>query len=86
LKQVRTQGYAVDNSEFQEEVKSVPGPVLAESGHVVAGFSIAGPVYRMHDEVLLRKIIPEVKKQPEKYPNVWVATFKDFESKLDIIN
>ena len=35
---------------------------MDESGKVVAGISIAGPVYRMGDKILADKIIPEVKK------------------------
>ena len=66
LQQIRAQGYAIDDSEFQTEVKSVAGPVMDESGNVVAGISIAGPVYRMDDEVLAKKIIPEVKKTARK--------------------
>jgi len=69
LEQIRAQGYAIDNSEFQAEVKSVAGPVMDESGSVVAGISIAGPVYRMHADILLKKIIPEVKKTARKISN-----------------
>ena len=62
LQQIRVQGYAIDNSEFQPEVKGIASPVMDESGAVVAAISIAGPVYRMQDAFLLREIIPAIKK------------------------
>jgi DNA-binding IclR family transcriptional regulator len=62
LKRVKTQGYAVDNAEYQPEVISVSGPVIDEAGEIVAGISVAGPVFRMGDETQLDKIISLVKK------------------------
>jgi IclR family acetate operon transcriptional repressor len=50
LAQVREQGYAVDNEEFEEGLKCVGAPVRDYSGRVVASISIAGPAFRLTEE------------------------------------
>lgn len=62
LPQIKKQGYAIDNGELEAEVISISGPVKDKSGQMVAGISVAGPVFRMTDEVLQEKVIPEVIK------------------------
>lgn len=62
LKQVKEQGYAVDQGEFQQDVVSVSSPVFDDSGRVIAGISVAGPVFRMSNNVLEREVIPQVVK------------------------
>ena len=62
LKQVRKQGYACDFEESHQDVISVSAPVFDEKGKMVAGISVAGPAFRMNNDILHKKIIPETKK------------------------
>jgi DNA-binding IclR family transcriptional regulator len=50
LTQVRQQGYAVDDQEFEEGLKCVGSPIRDHSGSVVAAISIAGPAMRLSAE------------------------------------
>ncbi|MDA2932301.1 IclR family transcriptional regulator [Nitrospinae bacterium AH-259-F20] len=54
------QGYAVDNKEYEDEVRCVAAPVRDYTRRVVAGISIAGPVFRMTDEVVEENLVPLV--------------------------
>jgi DNA-binding IclR family transcriptional regulator len=47
LAQVRAQGYAVDNSEHQPDVRCVAAPIRNHSGNVIASLSISGPATRI---------------------------------------
>jgi DNA-binding IclR family transcriptional regulator len=47
LAQVRIQGYAVDNTEHQADVRCVAAPIHNHSGNVIASLSISGPVTRI---------------------------------------
>ena len=62
LRQIKNQEYALDDGEFQSEVRSVASPVRNEFDQVIAGISIAGPVYRLKDDAVLKKLISEIKK------------------------
>lgn len=62
LTQVRKQGYACDFEESHQDVISVSAPVFDEKGKMVAGISVAGPAFRMKNDMLQKKIIPETKK------------------------
>jgi IclR family KDG regulon transcriptional repressor len=53
-------GYAIDNQEYEDEVRCVAAPVRDYTRRVVAGISIAGPVFRMSDEVVDDKLVPLV--------------------------
>ena len=61
LKQVKIQGYACDFEESHQDVISVSAPVFDDTGEIVAGISVAGPAFRMNNDVLQKKIIPETK-------------------------
>lgn len=54
------QGYSIDNQEYEDEVRCVAAPVRDYTRRVVAGISIAGPVFRMSDEVVNEKLVPLV--------------------------
>jgi DNA-binding IclR family transcriptional regulator len=60
LAQVQSQGYAMDSAEYQPDVISVSAPVRNDTGDLVAGISVAGPDFRMSDEVLTDVIIPQI--------------------------
>ncbi len=50
LKEVAEKGYAVDNEEFQEDVKCVAAPIRDYTKYVVAGLSISAPSFRMTED------------------------------------
>jgi DNA-binding IclR family transcriptional regulator len=47
LARVRAQGYAVDNTEHQPDVRCVAAPIRTHSGHVIASLSVSGPATRI---------------------------------------
>lgn len=51
-------GYAIDNQEYEDEVKCVAAPVRDYTRRVVAGVSIAGPSYRMDDVRIREELVP----------------------------
>ncbi|MEW5803781.1 MAG: IclR family transcriptional regulator [bacterium] len=59
---VRSQGYAVDNEEYEEDVKCVGAPIRDYTENVVAGVCISGPIHRMSDERVEKELVPLVKK------------------------
>lgn len=52
LRKVAQEGYALDNEEFEEDVRCVAAPIRDYTRWVVAGLSISGPAFRMTDEVI----------------------------------
>ena len=62
LKQVRKKVYTFDFEESHQDVIYVSAPVFDEKGKMVAGISVAGPAFRMNNDVLQKTIIPETKK------------------------
>jgi len=61
LKMIKEQGYAIDDSEHEPEVRCVAAPVYGRNGSVIASISIAGPVYRMTREKMERELVQAVK-------------------------
>ncbi|MFQ6079170.1 MAG: IclR family transcriptional regulator C-terminal domain-containing protein, partial [Thermodesulfobacteriota bacterium] len=57
---------ALDNEEYNPEVRCVGVPVRDYTGRVVGGIDVCGPSFRMTDELLKTKIIPAVKDAGEK--------------------
>ncbi len=47
LEQVRAQGYACDDEEFNEGIRAVAAPIRDASGDVIAVLGVPGPVERM---------------------------------------
>ena len=47
--QVRQQGYAIDDQEFEEGLKCVGAPIRDRFGSVVAAISVAGPAMRLSE-------------------------------------
>jgi len=60
LEKIQEQGYAMDNGENEAEVRSVAAPIRDQEGSVVAAISVAGPVYRMTEELINETCIPAV--------------------------
>lgn len=57
LERVRTQGFAMDDEEFETGLRCIGAPVRDHSGKVVAALSIAGPAFRIS-----RDRIPDVSR------------------------
>jgi DNA-binding IclR family transcriptional regulator len=47
LARIRTQGYAVDNEEYDEGLRCIGAPIQDHTGQVVAALGIGGPVTRV---------------------------------------
>jgi DNA-binding IclR family transcriptional regulator len=62
LEEVAQNGYAIDNEEFEEEVRCVACPVWDYTNSVVAGITVSGPTLRMSEERIKDSIIPILKK------------------------
>jgi DNA-binding IclR family transcriptional regulator len=62
LRRIREQGYAVDDSEHEIEIKCTAAPLRDSSGNVVAAISISGPGFRMTRRRIENELIPAVRK------------------------
>ncbi len=52
LKQIRDQGYAVSDSEIDEGVRAIGAAIFRPDGRIAAGLSVAGPTFRLNNDVL----------------------------------
>lgn len=50
LTQIRTDGYAITASEVDENAIGISAPILRSSKYIIAGLSIAGPIFRIKDD------------------------------------
>ncbi len=48
LREIRKKGYAFSDQEVDRDVRAVAAPILNGMGKLIAGLSIAGPVYRIN--------------------------------------
>ncbi len=62
LRKVAEQGYAVDNMEFETDVKCIAVPIRDYTRRVVGGISVSGPASRLSSERIERELAPLVKK------------------------
>ncbi len=62
LKIVAEEGFAIDNEEFEEEVKCVACPVWDYTNNVVAGICVSGPTQRMSEKRIKESLIQTIKK------------------------
>lgn len=79
LLKVRSQGYAVDNEEFEFGLKCIGAPIRDNSGHVIAAVSIAGPANRLRPVSMklmaaaVRRVASEISDalgyRPKEVPN-----------------
>jgi IclR family acetate operon transcriptional repressor len=58
LEQVRQQGYALANEEFEEGLTAVAAPIRNRSGRVIAAITVSGPAYRMDPAAIQRFVVP----------------------------
>ncbi len=61
LKKVKSQGYAIDNEEYEEDVRCIATPIFDCTGKAIASLSISAPIFRMSPKEL-EKIIPILKE------------------------
>lgn len=66
LKEIREQGYAVDDEEMEEGVCCAAAPIRNRDGKVIAAISVSGPNIRIDDQFLYQELVPLVKEQAEK--------------------
>jgi DNA-binding IclR family transcriptional regulator len=50
LEEIRTQGFALDDEEFEYGIRAISAPIFDRQGQVVASISIPSPTSRMNDE------------------------------------
>jgi IclR family transcriptional regulator, KDG regulon repressor len=62
LRKIRRKGYAFSDEEVDQHVRAVAAPILNGWGELVAGLSIAGPVFR-----ILKKNVPQLSKLVIEY-------------------
>lgn len=62
LKEVATNDYAIDDQEFEKEVRCIAVPIKDYLGTPVAAISVAAPIYRMDENRLINEILPATKK------------------------
>ena len=62
LKQVRRQGYAIDDEENEKGIRCVAAPIYSEAGKAVAAISISGPAVRVTRRLVQEFLRGEVMK------------------------
>ncbi|WP_222914697.1 IclR family transcriptional regulator [Natrinema sp. SYSU A 869] len=67
LNQINNQGYAIDNEEFTNGLRSVGMTVNEPDGTHIGAMSVSGPSYRMTDEVLAQEIVPALERTVESF-------------------
>lgn len=56
LKKIREQGYAYDNEECEVGARCIAFPIRDYTGKIVAGISVTGPVSRLTDELIEKRL------------------------------
>lgn len=59
LQEVCQRGWAIDNQEYEEEIKSIGAPLRDRSGKVIASICLVGPVWLMTDERIKKELAAE---------------------------
>ncbi len=60
LKNVRAQGYAIDDEENEKGIRCVAAPIHNEGGKVVAAISISGPAFRVTKKTIHERLKKEL--------------------------
>jgi len=53
LATIRTQQFALDNEESEDDIRCVGAPIFDHTGHVFAAISVSGPAYRLSQSRLM---------------------------------
>jgi len=75
LRKIRKEGYAFSDQEVDREVRAVAAPILNGRDELIAGLSIAGPVFRIN-----KKRVPQLSKLVMEYANK-ISSQMGFQSK-----
>lgn len=62
LRTVADHGYAIDNREFEPDVKCIAAPIRDYTRRVVGGLTVSGPASRLTDERIEKELVPLVKR------------------------
>lgn len=60
LKTIATSGYALENCEYQQDVRTVAAPIRDYTRTVVGSVAVSGPAYRMSPERIEKEFAPIV--------------------------
>lgn len=67
LERIEDQGYAIDDEEFTNGLRSVGMVVTQSDGTHVGAMSVSGPSYRMTDEIFAKEIVPALEQTVESF-------------------
>jgi IclR family KDG regulon transcriptional repressor len=62
LKDVAEQGYAIDNREFEPDVKCIAAPIRDYTRRVVGGLTVSGPASRLTDDRIQKELVSLVRR------------------------
>ena len=62
IEKVKSQGYALDNSENETVLRCIASPIYDHKGKIIASFSISGPNNRVTMEVINNTLIDKMKQ------------------------
>jgi len=60
LEKVRERGYAIDNEEYETDVRCIGAPVFNFMNDIIGGISISAPVERLSEERIKKEVAPVV--------------------------
>jgi DNA-binding IclR family transcriptional regulator len=70
LREIREKGYAFSDREVYQDVRAIAAPIFNVAGELLAGLTIAGPVYRINKKkaaVLARLAVEYAKKITDQF-------------------
>ncbi|MCL6573818.1 MAG: IclR family transcriptional regulator [Bacillus sp. (in: Bacteria)] len=62
IEKVKSQGYALDNSENETVLRCIASPIYDHKGKIIASFSISGPTNRVTMDVINNTLIDKMKQ------------------------
>jgi len=66
LEKVKKQGYAIDDEEYEMDVRCVGAPIFDFMNNVIAGISVSAPLERLSEERIEKEVIPVIVDAAEK--------------------
>lgn len=62
IEKVKSQGFALDNSENEEVLRCIASPIYDHKGKIIASFSVSGPSNRVTMDVINHTLIEKMKQ------------------------